>query len=84
MIAYDPVVKNDKSLHDAGKFEEAESLDAVLNGADAVVLVTKWNEFADLPKRISDGAPASDRGRDGQFLRPLKTFGPPTLRLGVG
>ncbi len=52
VVAYDPVVKEDESISSAVDYEAADSVDALLAEADAVLLVTKWAEFADLPERI--------------------------------
>ncbi|MGB5813198.1 MAG: UDP-glucose/GDP-mannose dehydrogenase family protein [Polyangiales bacterium] len=52
VVAYDPVVKNDPSVSSAATFETVESVEVLLERSDAVVLITKWGEFADLPSRI--------------------------------
>ncbi|MDH3202968.1 MAG: UDP-glucose/GDP-mannose dehydrogenase family protein [Myxococcales bacterium] len=52
VLAYDPVVKNDETVSSAAKFDSVDSVDALLERSDAVVLITKWEEFADLPDRI--------------------------------
>jgi UDPglucose 6-dehydrogenase/GDP-mannose 6-dehydrogenase len=83
VVAYDPVVNNDESLHKTAEFEEADTLDKLLEGLDAVVLVTKWDEFADLPKRIRDMAnpPLVVDGR--QFYDP-KDFQSNYVAIGSG
>jgi UDPglucose 6-dehydrogenase len=59
VAAFDPVAG-----HEARKaFREqppelAASVDAALAGAEAILLVTRWPEFADLPQRIAGRQPA--------------------------
>jgi UDPglucose 6-dehydrogenase len=47
VVAYDPVAA-ERAAEMLGSVEMAASAEAALDGADAVVLVTEWREFADL------------------------------------
>jgi UDPglucose 6-dehydrogenase len=55
---YDPVAMTEarKVLRDA-KVEFGDSLESALDGADAVVVVTAWKEFRDVPKLLQGREP---------------------------
>jgi UDPglucose 6-dehydrogenase len=53
--AYDPIAMDEaRTLFTDVPVEYAESAEAAVQGADAVVLVTTWNEFASLPEIINN------------------------------
>lgn len=56
--AYDPVAKHEaqKAFPDA-KVNYCDSLDAALTEVDAVVVVTPWKEFKDVPARLASSQP---------------------------
>jgi UDPglucose 6-dehydrogenase len=74
VVAYDPVAA-DGAVGMLPHVEMAESAESALDGADAVVLVTEWAEFADLDweaARDSMTSPVLIDGRnflDGETLR---------------
>jgi len=83
VLAYDPVVKDDESISSAVEFTPAPTVDDLLTEADGVILITKWDEFADLPKRIAamDDPPIVVDGR--QFYDP-KDFASGFVAIGTG
>ena len=56
--AYDPVAKHEaqRAFPDA-KVNYCDSLDAALTDVDAVVVVTPWKEFKDVPARLASSQP---------------------------
>ena len=56
--AYDPVAKHEaqRAFPDA-KVNYCDSLDAALTDIDAVVVVTPWKEFKDVPARLASSQP---------------------------
>lgn len=83
VIAYDPVVKEDESISNAVDLQTAESVDALLAQSDAVVLVTKWGEFADLPKRLR-AMPKPPVVVDGRQFYDPKDFSSKYVAVGSG
>jgi len=83
VIAYDPVVKDDESVSRAAKFDTAESVDQLLSESDAVVLITKWAEFADLPDRIR-AMPNPPLVVDGRQFYDSKDFTSKYVAVGTG
>jgi UDPglucose 6-dehydrogenase len=84
ITVYDPVAEGEarKLIHGVGF---ADSAMGAIEGADAVVLVTEWPEFADLD---FDGVRDKMRGRlvvDGRnFLDPAKVRGAGLFYEGIG
>lgn len=56
--AYDPVAKHEaQRAFSEAKVNYCDSLDAALTDADAVVVVTPWKEFKDVPARLASSQP---------------------------
>lgn len=53
VVGYDPVAGPNARLVLPSQVEIAESLSAAVEGADAVLLVTRWDEFKRLPEILS-------------------------------
>ena len=83
VIAYDPVVKDDESISKAVDLRAADSVDQLLARSDAVVLITKWAEFADLPDRIRD-MPDPPLVVDGRQFYDPKDFTSKYVAVGSG
>ncbi len=82
VVAYDPVVKQLP-----GHLDVAIAADAyeAVSGADAVVLVTEWSEFADLDLEAVASAMAGDLVIDGRnWLDPLKVTAAGLRYVGMG
>jgi len=83
VIAYDPVVKEDESISSAVDFSQAESVDRLLAQSDAVILITKWAEFSDLPDRIH-AMPNPPLVVDGRQFYDSKDFASKYVAIGSG
>lgn len=54
VVAYDPAAMEEaRRLFVAGELALAASMEEAVSGADAVLLVTRWPEFAELPRLIA-------------------------------
>ena len=54
VVGFDPVAEAEmKHLYPAGKIRYADSLVEAIDGVDAILLVTRWKEFEDLPELLS-------------------------------
>jgi UDPglucose 6-dehydrogenase len=82
--AYDPVAEEEARKLIRGVSFKASALEAI-EGADAVVLVTEWPEFADLDFNEVREAMAGDLLVDGRnFLDPAKVRAAGLLYEGIG
>jgi UDPglucose 6-dehydrogenase len=55
LTAYDPVATAEaRALFPSSLVHYCDTLDIALDGVDAVVLVTPWSEFQDVPERLKD------------------------------
>jgi UDPglucose 6-dehydrogenase len=58
--AYDPVAREEAlRIFGAGKLRLDETLEAALQGAEAVVLVTRWKEFNRVPALLAKVSPSA-------------------------
>ncbi len=54
VVGFDPVAEAEmKHLYPAGQMRYADSLVEAIDGVDAILLVTRWKEFDDLPEMLS-------------------------------
>jgi UDPglucose 6-dehydrogenase/GDP-mannose 6-dehydrogenase len=71
---HDPVVSElPASLHDSGRVSMATGLEEALGGADAVVLVTRWDDYREVPELIA-ALPAQPIFLDGRRMLDKEQF----------
>jgi UDPglucose 6-dehydrogenase/GDP-mannose 6-dehydrogenase len=58
VVAYDPVAGEQAKAHFGKKVRICSSLDDAVDGADAVVIVTRWDEFENLADLLPRGTRA--------------------------
>ncbi len=53
VITYDPIARHEAEALFGGTITYEDNLDRALQGSEAILIVTRWQEFSDLPKRLA-------------------------------
>lgn len=86
VMAYDPIARKEADHEFKGALPFAETVETAIAGAEAILLITRWPEFANLPDLLAgrDDAPLLIDGRRMLDRKAIEATGARYAGVGLG